>query len=53
MALFVLHSIQVSEGDDGFVLSGGERHLIQPWDLDQGTLVPVSFNYGDPTSHVG
>jgi Protein NO VEIN, C-terminal len=53
MALFVLHSIQVAEGDDGFVLSGGERPLIQPWDVDQGTLVPVSFKYGVPTSHVG
>jgi hypothetical protein len=45
MALFVLHSIQVGEGDDGFVLSGGERHLIMPWDVDLGTLRPVSFKY--------
>jgi hypothetical protein len=48
MALFVLHSIQVSEGDDGFMLTGGEHHLIQPWDVDLGKLVPVSFRYALP-----
>jgi Domain of unknown function (DUF3883) len=48
MALFVLHSIQVSEGDDGFVLSGGERHLILRWSVDPRALKPVSFKYGVP-----
>jgi hypothetical protein len=53
MALFVLHSIQVAEAYDRFVLGGGERHLIRRWDVDQGTLVPVSFKYSVPTGHVG
>jgi hypothetical protein len=43
----------MTEEDDGFVLGGGEHHLIQPWDVDQGTLVPVSFKYGVPNGHVG
>ncbi len=49
MALFILHSIQVAEGNDGFVLSGGERHVVLPWDVDLGTLVPASFKYGVPS----
>jgi hypothetical protein len=52
MALFVLHSIQVGDGDDGFVLAGGTPHVIQPWDVDLGTLVPVSFKYEVPNSGV-
>jgi hypothetical protein len=53
MALFVLHSIQVVEGDDGLVLSEGERHLLLPWDVDSGTLKPVSFKYNLPGNGVG
>jgi hypothetical protein len=48
MALFVLHSIQVSDGDDGFVLSEGERHTILPWDVDLGMLKCVTFKYRLP-----
>jgi hypothetical protein len=50
MALFVQHSIRVAKGDDGFALGEGERHLILPWDVDLGTLKPVSFKYGLPAS---
>jgi len=53
MALFVLHSIQVSEQDDGFGLSKGKRRLLLPWDVDQGTLKPVSFKYDLPGNGVG
>jgi hypothetical protein len=53
MALFVLHSIQVSEGDDGYMLTGGERLLLLPWDVDRGTLKPVSFQYNLPGGEIG
>jgi Domain of unknown function (DUF3883) len=48
MVLFVLHSIQVSEGDDGFVLSEGQHHLVLRWAVDPRALKPVSFKYGVP-----
>lgn len=48
MALFVLHSIPVSEGQSGFILGAGERTLILPWDVDLGSLKPVSFVYDLP-----
>lgn len=48
MGLFVLHSIPVSEGNDGYVLGDGKRHLIQPWDVDLGTLKPMAFKYELP-----
>jgi hypothetical protein len=53
MALYVLHSIQVSEGGDGFVLSKGQRNLILPWDVDLGTLKPMSFKYEVPNRDGG
>src|SRR5262249_1602762 len=48
MALFILHSIQVSEGEGGFVLSDGECRLILPWDVDRGSLKVVSYQYDVP-----
>lgn len=48
MALFVLHSVEVSGEEGEFVLSEGERHLVLPWDVDQGMLKPVSYTYGVP-----
>jgi len=46
MALFVLHSIRVSE--DSGKCDGGEQMLIQPWDVDNGWLTPVSFTFRIP-----
>jgi uncharacterized protein DUF3883 len=45
MALFILHSITVSEVNGDFQLAGGERNLILPWDVDHGCLSPLSFMY--------
>jgi hypothetical protein len=52
MGLFVLHSIEVSEEDGGFVMGKGERRLILPWDVELSTLKPVSFVYGLPSQPV-
>jgi hypothetical protein len=48
MVLFVLHSIHVVQGRNGVVPGGGVRHLVQPWDVDDGKLMPVSFKYAVP-----
>jgi hypothetical protein len=48
MGLFILHSIQVSEDGDGFLLAGGEKRPILPWDVDQGCLKAISFMYQVP-----
>jgi hypothetical protein len=46
MALFVVHSIKVAE--DGISLSDGEKLLISPWNIDEGKLKPISFDYELP-----
>ena len=45
MGLFILHSIQVSA--DGNV-SEGKQKVIVPWDVDDGKLKPIAFNYEVP-----
>jgi hypothetical protein len=47
MALFLLHSIQVSKNKKR--LSHGERHLVEPWDVDESCLKPVSYQYEIPS----
>lgn len=42
MALFILHSIKVSENRE---VSGGVRRVVNPWDVDKGRLRPMSFEY--------
>jgi hypothetical protein len=48
IALFLLHSISVSEGRK--VLANGRKRMIVPWDVDQGCLKPVSFMYALPSA---
>ncbi len=45
MALFVLHSIKVSRSRN---LSDGTESLIMPWDVDHGSLKPMSYKYELP-----
>lgn len=45
MALFVLHSIQVS---DGLNLSGGKRHLCLPWKVKEDKLKAMAYKYEVP-----
>ena len=46
MALYVLHSIQVSE-EEGEP-QGGVHTVFWPWDVDGGTLAPIKYAYGLP-----
>jgi len=46
MVLFILHSVQVSESEDGVNASGGTVVIKRPWKIEaQGTLKPVGFSY--------
>ena len=48
-ALFILHSIQVEVDEDGVVrAAGGEETVFDPWEIDAGELIPVSFFYRPP-----
>jgi hypothetical protein len=40
-ALFVLHSIRLN----GRKASGGKTRILQPWQLQQKNLTPVSYTY--------
>jgi hypothetical protein len=46
MALYVLHSIQVLEGDG--TPQGGVHTVFWPWDVDDGSLAPIKYAYGLP-----
>lgn len=47
MALFVLHSIQVSK--DRKKLSDGVPVVLQPWIVEQAALTPLSYKYEVPS----
>lgn len=47
MALFVLHSIQVSK--DRKKLSNGVSVIIHPWIVEQAALSPLSYKYAVPS----
>jgi hypothetical protein len=45
-ALFILSNIKLERADDGAVLAtGGVRHVLDPWSIDNGTLKPIGFRY--------
>lgn len=45
-ALFVLSNIIVERSQDGTVTTaGGDKHVYDPWPIDDGTLVPLGFRY--------
>jgi hypothetical protein len=45
MALYVFHSMRVREVDGEVVVEGGEALIRCPWDVDTGTLAPITFSY--------
>ncbi|MGZ3459685.1 MAG: protein NO VEIN domain-containing protein [Archangium sp.] len=46
MVLYVLHSIQVGEGEGE--PQGGVHTVFWPWDVDGGALAPIKYAYGLP-----
>lgn len=49
-ALYVLHSIKVDGKGNA---SGGKRVILKPWDVDKGTLTPMTYSYRLPRKVVG
>ena len=45
MVLFIVHSVRVEEHDGKVLVRGGQQRIIQPWDVDCGTLVPTQYVY--------
>lgn len=43
--LFILADVEVADGPDGPIATGGTRHVQWPWDVDAGQLAPISFKY--------
>ena len=50
MVLFILHGIEVAEGDGEPVAKGGFERILWPWDLDSGELTALQFMYEVPTA---
>lgn len=44
-ALFILHDIDVKDGEDGPVATGEDRRVIWRWDVDDGALSPTQYDY--------
>ena len=45
-ALFILSNVIVERLQDGTVTAtGGEKHVYDPWPIDDGTLVPLGYRY--------
>jgi hypothetical protein len=48
-ALFILSNIRLERAEDGTVVAtGGIRHVYDPWDIDDGALIPIGFRYQPP-----
>lgn len=45
MVLFVVHSVILSQDAEGIKASGGSTSITWPWDVDAGTLAPLSYSY--------
>ena len=49
VALFVVAGIQVAAAADGSPrATGGTAHVYEPWQVDDGALVPVGYAYTPP-----
>jgi hypothetical protein len=46
VALFVLANIKIEKTSTGGIRPGdGERHLLEPWNVDDGMLTPLAYAY--------
>jgi hypothetical protein len=45
VALFVLHSVDVTEADGRIEVRGGEIRILKPWNLEADRLSPISYEY--------
>ena len=53
MALYVLSSIELAKGEgDTVSASGGSARVLWPWDIGQGTLEAIGFQYSLPRAEL-
>jgi hypothetical protein len=45
MVLFIMHSVVLEKRNNDVLVSGGHQRIIQPWDIEQGTLVATQYVY--------
>ncbi len=45
MALVIVRNIQLHVHDEDPITSGGEMQVLHPWNIDEGTLSPMQFEY--------
>ena len=50
VALFVLHSVEVTGDEETPVASGGVARVFWPWAVDDGELTALSFSYVVPSA---
>ena len=43
MVLFILHDIQIEDGPDGPVASGGNQKVLWKWSPSEQNLLPLSY----------
>jgi hypothetical protein len=49
-ALVVIYGIELAERADGtFDASGGQQRVLEPWNVELGTLTPLGFEYKLPS----
>ena len=48
VALYVVSRIVLDRSGETPIASGGEVAIFHPWEIDQGTLAPLQFEYGLP-----
>jgi len=48
-ALFILSNIIIERSEDGTpTATDGDKHVYDPWLIDDGTLLPLGFRYQVP-----
>lgn len=45
IALYILSRVVIAEDRGSLVATRGTPHVINPWDITDGVLTPVSFSY--------
>lgn len=47
--LFILSNIELDRAEDGMVVATrGVRHVVDPWNIDEGELTPIGYRYQPP-----
>jgi hypothetical protein len=48
VALYILHSIQMEKAGENCEAINGTEHVLNKWDIEKGTLIPMIYEYEIP-----